>query len=224
MIRYVNTVLVCLLLIIAPTLSQALSGKVVSVADGDTITIIDKSKTEHRIRLYGIDTPEKGQPFGNSAKKHTSRLVAGKSVEVTPYDTDKYGRTVGVVSVNGTNVNQSLIESGIAWQYRKYCKETFCPGWLQLERKTKLSKYGLWAGTDPVPPWEWRKGARNSNYSEVSSGVRAPGSASYHGNTKSHVLHSPACLDYNCKNCTKAFDTKEAATSAGYRPCGRCKP
>lgn len=82
-------------------LSHALTGKVISVADGDTITILDSSRKQHKIRLYGIDCPEKGQAFGKAAKKHTSHLTYQKTATVTEYDTDKYGRTVGVVQVGG---------------------------------------------------------------------------------------------------------------------------
>ena len=93
-----------------PSLHYPQTGKVISIADGDTVTILS-GKSQHKIRLYGIDTPEKGQAFCNAAKKYTSELVVGKTVDVVTYDTDRYGRTVGVVSVNGLNVIQSLITS-----------------------------------------------------------------------------------------------------------------
>ena len=205
-----------------PSITLALTGKVVSITDGDTITILS-DKTQHKIRLYGIDTPEKGQPFGNAAKKHTSMLVAGKTVDVTSYDTDKYGRTVGVVRVDGINVNQSLISAGYAWQYRKYCKASFCENWLELEEKTRLSGIGLWADNDPVPPWQWRKGARNNSHSNTTTSQDI-GVGVYHGNIKSHVFHSSSCHNYNCKNCTQTFASREDALSSGYRPCGQCKP
>lgn len=99
-----------------PGQAHALTGKVISVADGDTITILDASNRQHKIRLYGIDTPEKKQAFGKAAKKYTSRLTYKKQAKVKTYDNDKYGRTVGVVKVGGTNVNESLIRAGYAWQ------------------------------------------------------------------------------------------------------------
>jgi endonuclease YncB( thermonuclease family) len=74
----------------------------------------------------------------------------------------EYRRIVGVVSVNGVNVNESLISNGFAWQYRKYCKASFCDDWLDLEKETKASRIGLWADHDPVPPWEWRRGVHNT--------------------------------------------------------------
>ncbi|TKB07459.1 thermonuclease family protein [Desulforhopalus sp. IMCC35007] len=204
--------------------SYALTGKVVSIADGDTITILDLSNKQHRIRLYGIDTPEKGQPFGNAAKKHTAQLTYKKSATVNAYDTDKYGRTVGVVTVDGTNVNESLIKNGYAWQYRKYCKADFCDEWLDNEENAKSAKIGLWSDKDPVPPWDWRKGARNSSYQETAPEKYAAVQGGLHGNVKSHVFHAPSCRHYNCKNCTAIFSSKSDALKAGYRTCGQCKP
>jgi micrococcal nuclease len=222
MLKSAINLLIALLLI--PSLSHALTGKVVSIADGDTITILDSFKTQHKIRLYGIDTPEKGQAFGDAAKKYTSKLVAGKTVDVKAYDTDKYGRTVGVVVADGVNVNQSLLSAGLAWQYQKYCKASFCGDWLRLEKNANTSNIGLWADNDPVPPWDWRKGARNSSYSKNTSSTLSPGTGSYHGNLNSHVFHSSNCRNYNCKNCIKAFQAREEAIATGYRPCGQCKP
>lgn len=96
MIRlFASIKLLVLLLVTSTASSQVVTGKVVSIADGDTITILDSSKTQCKIRLYGIGTPEKGQAFGNAATKYTSSLTAGKNAEVIPYDIDKYDRTVG---------------------------------------------------------------------------------------------------------------------------------
>ncbi len=133
----------CLLFISFPTLSQVLSGKVVSVADGGTITILDSSKRQHKIRLYGIDTPEKSQAYGKKAKKFTANLAAGKAVEVEVYDTDQYGRSVGVVFVAGANVNREIIRNGFAWQYQRYCKKSFCDDWLKLERQARSNGIGF---------------------------------------------------------------------------------
>ena len=209
---------------IAPSICQALTGKVISIADGDTISILDSSNKQHKIRLYGIDSPEKGQAFGKAAKKHTSHLTYKKTANVTVYDTDRYGRTFGVVQVDGVNVNESHIKAGLAWQYRKYCKAQFCDEWLQLEGQVRNARIGLWQDADPVPPWRWRKGAQNSSHEAGSTRNYTATTGGYHGNVKSHVFHSPSCRQYNCKNCTMEFASKSAAVSAGYRPCGGCKP
>jgi micrococcal nuclease len=134
------------------------------------------------------------------------------------------GRTVGVVQVGGINVNEEIIRAGYAWQYRKYCKEGFCDDWLKVEGKARNAKVGLWGDSDPVAPWDWRKGARNSNFTESTNHRHATATGGYHGNTKSHVFHSPICRHYNCRNCNQVFSTKSAALNSGYRPCGGCKP
>ncbi len=204
MIRQLLLFLV-ILLVFSPTahseVHAVITGKVVNVADGDTITIVDRNKSQHIIRLYGIDTPEKGQAFGNAAKKFTSTLAYNKTAEVTAYDIDKYGRTVGVVMVNGININQSIIESGFAWQYRKYCKESFCDNWLGLEEKAKRARIGLWGDKSPIPPWDWRNGNQGSaGSSNLSTAAKSVSVGSYHGNVKSHVFHRADCKDYDCKN------------------------
>ena len=134
----------------------AWQGKVVHVADGDTVTVLHDG-LEEKIRLYGIDTPEKGQAYGQKAKDFTANMVAGRLVEVQPEDTDKYGRTVAVVSILGQCLNEELVKAGFAWQYRKYCKAVFCNHWLELETTARQNRRGLFADPDPAPPWVWRK-------------------------------------------------------------------
>ncbi len=212
-------ILLLLFLLPSISLSTTVTGKVVKVADGDTITILDSSKRQHKIRLYGIDTPEKSQAYGKKAKQFTANLVAGKAVEVKVYDTDRYGRSVGVVFVDGTNVNREIIKNGFAWQYQRYCKKSFCDDWLKLERQARSNGVGLWSDTNPVAPWNWRKAKRTG--SSKSSKV-AGGTGIYHGNKKSHVLHSSQCQHYNCKNCTVVFKSVNEAVRAGYKPHKQC--
>jgi endonuclease YncB( thermonuclease family) len=100
-------------------------GKVVAVADGDTITVLENLK-QYKIRLFGIDTPEGRQDFGNKAKQLTSDLVFGKEVRVVEMDIDQYGRIVGMVYVGNECVNETLVEEGLAWVYRKYCIISVC--------------------------------------------------------------------------------------------------
>jgi len=212
--------LLIFIMLVLPTLSFSLTihGKVVSVADGDTITILDEGKQQTKIRLYGIDTPEKAQAFGKKAKKFTASLTAGKQAKVEVYDTDRYGRSVGVVLVNGTNVNEEIIKNGYAWQYQKYCKASFCDDWLKLEEHARSFAFGLWADSNPQPPWDWRKGKKTS--SKTPKAV----TGSFHGNVKSHVFHTPSCKHFACKNCVKGFKSRADAVNAGYQPCRMCKP
>jgi endonuclease YncB( thermonuclease family) len=131
------------------------SGMVVGISDGDTITVLHGGKGE-KIRLYGIDTPEKGQAFGKKAKQFTSKTVYGKTVKVETKDTDRYGRTVALIFTDGQSLNEALVKNGFAWVYRKYCIEAFCEDWLNLEIVARYGKIGLWSEPNPIPPWEFR--------------------------------------------------------------------
>lgn len=139
-----------LLLVFAPLLLFALSGKVVSVHDGDTITILVE-KEQVKIRLFGIDAPELKQPCGKKSKQFLSNLIAGQIVEVEKNGNDRYGRTIGTVSLNGEDINAQMVENGYAWAYRRFSKK-YAP----QESEAKFEKRGLWRD-DPIPPWEWRK-------------------------------------------------------------------
>jgi endonuclease YncB( thermonuclease family) len=131
------------------------TGPVVSVLDGDTIEVLHNTYPE-RIRLSGIDCPEKGQAYGNNAKHATSALVFGRDVTLDTHGQDKYRRTLADVYLrDGTNVNQMLVKDGWCWWYRKYApRDTVLEG---LEKEAREAKKGLWADPHPVSPWEWRK-------------------------------------------------------------------
>ena len=103
--------------------AETISGRVVGVADGDTLTLLDSSNQQHRIRLYGIDAPEKKQPFGSRAKQNLSSLAYGKSVTVEWSKLDRYGRIVGKAIVNGEDVGLRQLQAGLAWWYRQYARE-----------------------------------------------------------------------------------------------------
>lgn len=131
------------------------SGPVVSVLDGDTIGVLHNNKAE-RIRLHGIDCPEKGQAYGNKAKQASSALVFGKDITLQTHGKDKYKRTLADVQLpDGTNVNRELVKEGWCWWYQKYAPED--TELESLEKDAREAKKGLWADPHPVPPWEWRK-------------------------------------------------------------------
>ena len=127
----------------------------VSVLDGDTIEVLHNRRAE-RIRLSGIDCPEKGQAYGKKAKQAASEFVFGKDVMLQTHGKDKYGRTLAdVLLPDGTNVNHRLVKDGWCWWYRKYA-----PGDMMLEElgtRARASGIGLWADPALIPPWEWRK-------------------------------------------------------------------
>ena len=133
----------------------------VGISDGDTIEVLHEGKAE-KIRLYGIDCPEDHQDFSHKAKQFTSDMVFGKTVDVKKMDTDRYGRTVGIVSIGGKTVNEELLKSGMAWFFTKYCKESFCEQWKRYEEAARKSKVGLWSMPNPIPPWDFRQAKRNS--------------------------------------------------------------
>ena len=149
--------LIILLILCWPLSAHAWVAKVVSVSDGDTIKVYNAEFGQVKIRLYGIDTPEKGQPYGKAAGKHLASLIAGAMVEVESVTTDRYGRTVGIVWDGEINVNQQMVTAGYAWVYRKYCDRPFCTKWITLEDKARSSRIGLWQESNPMPPWEWRR-------------------------------------------------------------------
>jgi len=130
------------------------SGKCVGVSDGDTIKVLHGGKAE-KIRLYGIDCPESHQDFGQRAKQFTSDMAFGKVVKVQQVDTDRYGRTVAWVSVDGKSLNKELVRAGLAWWYRQHAPDD--NDLKKLENKARKAKAGLWAHPHPVPPWKFRK-------------------------------------------------------------------
>ena len=198
-----------------------ITGKVVRIADGDTVTVLQNNQ-EYKIRLYGIDTPEKGQDFGTKAKEFTSGLVFKREVKVIQKDVDRYGRIVGIIYVGDTCINQEIIKAGFAWVYRQYCKDGFCRDWITLETNARTNQIGLWGHPDPVPPWEYRRGVKASTKTDKQT-QKTEGNL-YHGNRRSNVFHQPSCKDFNCKNCTVLFQSRDEAINAGYRPCGGCRP
>ena len=150
-------VLALILSVLAPDLSTGIgfTGQVVHILDGDTLDVIYNGQAE-RIRLNGIDCPEKGLAYGKRAKQAASELAFGKEVTVQTHGLDKYRRTIGdVVLPDGMNLNQELVRQGVCWWYKKYAPGgTVLEG---LEAEAREAKKGLWADPQPVPPWAWRK-------------------------------------------------------------------
>ena len=156
---FTSTLLVILLCLLSATPSFSWTGKVIGISDGDTITVLEPiKKTPVKIRLYGIDTPEKKQAFGTRAKQFTSDLCFGKTVDVETVDTDRYGRTVALIKLeNGKILNEEIVRSGFAWVYTRYCRKPVCLKWNRLQDEARAAGLGLWKDKDPVPPWEFRR-------------------------------------------------------------------
>lgn len=156
----IRSAVACLLVAFAFTVdAEVVTGRVVGVADGDTITVLDIYQAQHKIRLAGIDAPEKKQPFGNRSKESLSELAFDKTVEVETSKRDRYGRQIGKVLVNGQDVNLVQIQRGMAWFYRQYQMEQSPADrrlYEEAENKAKAEKQGLWRDSEPTPPWEFR--------------------------------------------------------------------
>jgi micrococcal nuclease len=133
---------------------------VVGVADGDTISVM-RAGYAVRVRLHGIDAPEKGQAFSNRAKQFMSDLVFGKEVTVHDRGLDRYGRTIGeVFLLDGRNVNHEIVRAGFAWWFRRYARDD--RKLEKLEENAREARRGLWADRYPMPPWEWRRVSRTA--------------------------------------------------------------
>ena len=143
--------------------AEQITGKVISVADGDTVTLLDATKQQHKIRLSGIDAPEKAQPFGQRSKQYLSDLVYGREIVTECGKVDRYQRRVCKIMLNGRDVNLQQIEAGLAWWYRKYSAEQPSGDRLTYETaeiEARNNRRGLWRDTEPMPPWDWRKISR----------------------------------------------------------------
>jgi len=150
----------CALLIALPVYAETVTGRVVAIADGDTITLLDTNKVQHRIRLAGIDAPEKSQAFGNVSRQHMAELAFNQQAVADCYKIDRYDRRVCTVYVDGKDVGLAQLDAGLAWWYRKYANEQ--PPQERLtyetaETKAYVDRIGLWQERNPMPPWNWRK-------------------------------------------------------------------
>lgn len=142
------------------TLAETIVGRVVGVADGDTITVLDSTNTQYKIRLSGIDAPEKKQAFGNVSKKSLSDLIYDKEVHIEWHKQDRYGRIVGKVSINGLDANLEQIKRGLSWFYKKYQNELVLDdrlAYLHAQESAEAKKIGLWVDKEPIAPWDFRK-------------------------------------------------------------------
>lgn len=158
--------IVVLTLLLALTLAvqaETITGRVVGIADGDTVTVLDAQKVQHKIRLSGIDAPEKSQPFGNRSKESLSDLAFDKTVVVETEKRDRYGREVGKILVNGRDVNLIQVERGMAWHYKAYEREQSADDrklYDAAEISARTVRKGLWRDSEPTAPWDYRKAKR----------------------------------------------------------------
>jgi endonuclease YncB( thermonuclease family) len=161
--RHTLVTSVVLALLSATASADTLTGRVVGVSDGDTLTVLDDHRKQHKVRLSGIDSPEKKQPFGQVCKQSLSDLTYDRVVRVEWDKLDRWGRVIGRVVVDGQDVNLVQIRRGCGWHYKKYQNEQPLEDRLAYnaaEATARTSRVGLWASNEPMPPWDWRKARR----------------------------------------------------------------
>lgn len=151
--------------VVANAKAATLSGVVVALSDGDTVTVLDDARQQHKVRLAGIDAPEKHQPFGDRAKQALALLAFRKQVTVEWHKQDRYSRLVGVLRVDSVDVGLELVRAGLAWHYVAYEREQSASdrkAYSEGESHARASHLGVWSDPDPTPPWEFRRRVHSS--------------------------------------------------------------
>lgn len=184
---------------------------VIAVHDGDTVSIRGGDGQMRRVRVEGIDAPELNQRFGLAARDVMRALTLRKSVQVVSRGRDRYGRTLARILVDGQDASELLVQRGLAWHFIAYSDDRRLDA---LERLARRNHVGLWRDGAPTPPWNFRSASSVTTATAVTGPL--------HGNERSHVVHAPACPDYDCANCTRAFSALREAVAAGYRAHRQC--
>ncbi|WP_276496573.1 thermonuclease family protein [Pontibacter litorisediminis] len=198
--------------------STAPGDKVVGVKDGDTIVLL-RNGEEVTVRLYGVDTPEKNQAYGQRAKQYTSDLVYGKTVRLIINNKDRYGRTVGTIILpDGRSLNEELVRNGFAWHYKEYSKDQ---NLANAEVDARRFKRGLWQDPNPVAPWDFRKSQRSGNSEPSTANAPIPAGATkrtvYICNSQSSAVYHYDSACHVLKRCKdEVVKTTEAAAIREY--------
>lgn len=213
-LRTVALLLLAQLCMFRLSAAEDVEGKVVGVHDGDTITVLSKDRQQFKIRLHGIDAPESKQPFGDRAKRHLSDLVFNKSVRVDVKGKDRYGRALGVVYLDGKDINAVMVRDGYAWAYVRYSND-----YVKQEKQARAARRGLWSQRNPVPPWQWRhsgsvKPAQNRTAID-------PLERTVYITRTGERYHTAGCR-YLARSMIP-IKLKDAL-AAGYTPCKVCNP
>lgn len=143
--------------------AETFSGRIVAIADGDTVTLLDRMKQQHKIRLSGIDAPERKQAFGNVSRQHLAGLVFDKQVTAYCPKTDRYRRAICTIEVDGIDANLGQVAAGMAWHYKAYIRDQRPEDrelYAEAEERAQRERRGLWADRNPLAPWEFRKAKR----------------------------------------------------------------
>lgn len=244
--------LTALLLFLRPALAQTITGKVVGVQEGDTLTVLTADRAQVEVRLHGIDAPDLRQPFGARAKQVLSGLTLGRPVEVVARYTDRSGRTVGEVFVTGAdpksiNVNQAMVARGMAFWFRQYAPRESALAALEAEART--ARRGLWIDRNPTPPWAWRNGSSaGASRATAARKPATPRRTTPSGATRRPIaspeprvsdpvsvpLSDTVYITYKgvkyhqlgCEGLSRSQYpiSRKNAEARGYKPCGLCRP
>lgn len=225
--------------LVGTTFSAAVS----RIVDGDTFDGVADGHGRLRIRIFGIDAPERGEPFSTVALRQARVLLVGQRVHLTGRDVDRYGRLVADVSAGGQDVATALLEAGVACHFTRYSSDAHLA---RAQAHAQARGAGFWAAGAPKPgcatasaitstPGGTSAATGNAPASRPpNSGARtaaglAPEGATtrspagpFHGNTRSRVYHAPHCRNYHCQNCRAVFATQDEAQQAGFRPAQDC--
>ena len=226
----------------APAPSQSatvLTGKVVAIVDGDTIDVLDSDRNTHRVRLAGIDAPERRQAFGARSTQNLAALLRGSAVNVEWYKFDEWQRLVGKVRKNGQDICLEQVRAGFAWHFKRYENEQSEEDrkiYDLAEKEARSVKRGLWKELIPLEPWLYRNQQREHSQpskfkTDVSDTTSAPEVAAVaeegniRGNRRSMIYHWPGCPNYDdiAFHNRVPFRTRDEAEQAGYRAARNCR-
>ena len=200
----------------AGLIGSQFTARVVTVADGDTIEVLTSGRRRVRIRLEGIDCPERGEPFSNVARSFTRQMAFDKTVAVDVRDVDRYGRLVARVTSEGKDLSLELVRAGLASHYTVF---SFDPKLEAAEKLAQKERRGMWLnGAARAPTARERTLLSTPQPATAVPDVAGP----FFGNVRSRVYHAKTCRDAGCKNCTREFRTQAEAQAAGFRPAGDC--
>lgn len=206
---------------VANQVQLVIEGKVISVHDGDTVTVLDQDNKKFHIRLQGIDAPELKQTFGSDSQQNLSRMVLGKQVTIFWTKIDKYRRTVGTIMLDGRDVNIEQVKAGLAWHFKKYEDEQTPEDrrtYVAAEQSARAAKLGLWKDQTPLAPGDWRQAVKAKRWGPP------PPEGTIIGNSSSKKYHRPDCAGY--RDMAEAnrvfFQSVAEAEAAGYKRAGNC--
>lgn len=196
--------------------AEQLQGRVVGISDGDTITLLDAEKNQHKIRLEGIDAPEERQAFGTRAREALGKKVHEQNIRVEWSKLDTYGRILGDVFIGDRHINREMVEEGWAWHFKKYSSS---PVLATAEVKARNARAGLWSAADPLPPWEFRH-----SFALADKALEKPPADTHsdtvYVTTTGTKYHRASCR--HLKDTTLPLQLDEAKKR--YEACKVCKP